>query len=440
MQINLLLSTKTSMNPQQDLHQLKNINPFLLMAGLGLSNIGSSITAFSLGVWAYKTTGTYDTYALIGVLSTLAIFLFAPFAGYVADRFDQKLILIGSDLFSMSIVFCLGLFYVADQLSVMGVAFAALGLATSAEFRFTVSGALLYSIASKEQLPRAISVQQISRGISIIGAPLLGAFFIEVMGLTSILIIDITTYMTSIALVTLLLKVSQSHDTKHTNTFWREMSAGARWLQHSEVHRKLLLIFLSFTTAMTLFNLSLTPYFLSSGTTADLGIISAALGSGILVAGFVLANFSIEKYLWQLMYGAGLLMSTIFVMWGMIDNALTHCIMIFFIGASLATIATTSQTLWQKNTPKELQGKALAVRSSITYALSPLAILVSIPLIVSFLSPIIASSPNLQLIWGNFSEHSAIGMFISCIGAMLFVLAGHSTRQQFFPKKVDAKS
>jgi MFS family permease len=428
------------MNSQQDLHRPQNIHPFMLMAGLGLSNIGSSITTFSLGVWAYKTTGTYETYALIGVLSTLAIFIFAPFAGYVADRFDRKLILIGSDLLSMSIVFCLGLFYITDQLSVIGVAFAALGLAIFAEFRFTVSGALLYSIASKEQLPRAISVQQISRGISIIGAPLLGAFFIEVMGLSSILIIDVSTYLTSIALVTFLLKVSKSHHTKHANTFWREMSAGARWLQHSKVHRKLLLIFLSFTTAMTLFNLSLTPYFLSSGTTADLGIISAALGSGILVAGFVLASFSIEKYLWQLLYGAGLLMSTILVVWGMIDNALTHCIMIVFVGASLATIATTSQTLWQINTPKELQGKALAVRSSISYALSPIAILFSMPLIVSFLSPIIASSPNLQFIWGNFSEHSAIGMFISCIGAILFVMAGYLARQQFFSQKLEVKS
>ena len=345
------------MNSRQDLHRPQNIHPFLLMAGLGLSNIGSSITTFSLGVWAYKSTGTYETYALIGVLSTLAIFIFAPFAGYVADRFDRKLILIGSDLLSMSIVFCLGLFYITDQLSVIGVAFAALGLAIFAEFRFTVSGALLYSIASKEQLPRAISVQQISRGISIIGAPLLGAFFIEVMGLSSILIIDVSTYLTSIALVTFLLKVSKSHHTKHANTFWREMSAGARWLQHSKVHRKLLLIFLSFTTAMTLFNLSLTPYFLSSGTTADLGIISAALGSGILVAGFVLASFSIEKYLWQLLYGAGLLMSTILVVWGMIDNALTHCIMIVFVGASLATIATISQTLWQITRPKSYKVK-----------------------------------------------------------------------------------
>jgi MFS family permease len=428
------------MNSEQDLHRPQNINPFLLMSGLGLSNIGSSITTFSLGVWAYKTTGTYESYALIGVLSTLAIFIFAPFAGYVADRFDQKLILIGSDLLSMSIVFCIGLFYITDQLSVMGVAFAALGLAICAEFRFTVSGALLFSIASKEQLPRAISVQQISRGISIIGAPLLGAFFIEVMGLSSILIIDVTTYMTSIALVTFLLKISKPRHTEHVNTFWREMSAGARWLHHSNVHRKLLLIFLSFTTAMTLFNLSLTPYYLSNGSTAKLGIISAALGSGILVAGFVLASFSIEKYLWQLMYGAGLLMSTIFVVWGMVDNTLTHCIMIVFVGASLATIATTSQTLWQKNTPKELQGKALAVRSSITYALSPVAILISMPLIVSFLSPIIANSPNLQIIWGNFYEHSAIGMFISCIGATLFVMAGCLARQQFFPKKIDVQS
>ena len=62
------------------------------------------------------------------------------------------------------------------------------------------------------------------------------------------------------------------------------------------------------------------------------------------------------------------------------------------------------------------------------------------PLIVSFLSPIIASSPNLQFIWGNFSEHSAIGMFISCIGAMLFVLAGYLARQQFFSQNVEVKS
>jgi hypothetical protein len=53
------------------------------------------------------------------------------------------------------------------------------------------------------------------------------------------------------------------------------------------------------------------------------------------------------------------------------------------------------------------------------------------------LSPIIANSPNLQIIWGNFYEHSAIGMFISCIGATLFVMAGCLARQQFFPKKID---
>ena len=419
------------MDSQQDPHLPKNINPLLLMAGLGLSNIGSSITAFSLGVWAYKTTGTYETYAFIGMLSTLAIFIFAPLAGYVADRFERKIILIGSDLLSISIVLFLGLFYIADQLSVIGVAFAALGLAISAEFRFTASGALLYSIASKEQLPRAISVQQISRGISMIGAPLLGAYFIEVIGLSIILIIDAITYVSSIALVICLLKLSKFQSKKHSNAFWREMTAGARWIQHSKVHRKLLLIFLSFTTAMTLFNISLTPYFLSSGTSSELGIISAALGSGILIAGFVLASFSIEKHLWQLMYGAGFLMAALFVMWGMIDNTLAHCIMIVFVGASLAAISTSSQTLLQNNTPKELQGKALAVRSSITYALSPLAILVSMPLIASFLSPIIASSPNLQSIWGNFYEHSAIGMFISFIGAMLFIMASYLASQQF---------
>jgi MFS transporter, DHA3 family, macrolide efflux protein len=413
------------MNPRQAPSQQTNMNPFLLMAGLGLSNIGSNITAFSLGVWAYKTTGTYETYAFIGMLSTLAIFIFAPIAGYVADRFDRKSILIGTDLLSMSIVVCLGLFYLGHYLSVIGVAFAALGLAISAEFRFTVSGALLHSIASKEQLPRAISVQQISRGISIIGAPLIGAYLIEVMGLSSILIIDCITYVTSIALVTWLFKVSMPPKNQRAKAFWKEMTAGARWIQHSPVHRRLLLIFICFTTAMTLFNISLTPYFLSSGTTADLGIISAALGSGILIAGFVLAGLSIANHLWQLMYGAGFLMATIFVMWGMMDSVLAHCFMIFLIGVTLATLSTSSQTLWQNSTPKELQGKALAFRSSVTYALSPIAILASMPVIASFLSPIISSSNALQWIWGNLSEHAAIGMFISFIGVMLLIMTSY---------------
>lgn len=427
---NLCDSIKVIMNSRQVPSHQQSMNPFLLMAGLGLSSIGSNITAFSLGVWAYKTTGTYETYAIIGMLSTSAIFIFAPIAGYVADRFDRKSILIGSDLFSMSTVFCLGLFDLGHHLSVIGVAFAALGLAISAEFRFTASGALLHSIASKEQFPRATSVQQISRGISIIGAPLIGAYLIEVMGLSSILIIDCITYVTSISLVAWLLKVSVSPNKKLAKAFWNEITAGARWIQHSKVHRKLLFIFLCFTTAMTLFNISLTPYFLSSGTTADLGIISAALGSGILIAGFVLASFSIAKHLWQLMYGAGFLMATIFVMWGMIDNAVAHCFMIFLVGASLATLSTSSQTLWQNNTPKELQGKVLAVRSSISYALSPVAILVSMPVVASFLSPIISSNTKLQLIWGNFSEHSAIGMFISLIGGTLLIMTSYFASHQ----------
>lgn len=421
------------MNSRQAPSNQKNMNPILLMAGLGLSNIGSNITAFSLGVWAYKTTGTYETYAFIGILSTLAIFIFAPIAGYVADRFDRKSILIGSDLLSISIVFCLGLLDLSHHLSVIVVAFAALGLAISAEFRFTASGALLHSIASKEQLPRAISVQQISRGISIIGAPLIGAYLIEAMGLSSILSIDCITYVASISLVAWLLEASVSPNKKHAKAFWNEMTAGAKWIQHSQIHRKLLLIFLCFTTAMTLFNISLTPYFLSSGTTADLGIISSALGSGILIAGFVLASLSLAKYLWQLMYGAGILMAMIFVIWGMIDNTLAHCFMIFLLGASLATLSTSSQTLWQNNTPKELQGKALAVRSSISYALSPIAILVSMPVVASFFSPIVSSSTKLQLIWGNFSEHSAIGMFISLIGGMLLITTSYFASRQFAP-------
>ncbi len=359
---------------------------------------------------------------MMGLISALSIFFFAPIAGYMADRFHKRTILVSSDAVAIAAVSALALVSYLQVLSIPVISVGVLLLSVAAEFRYTVTGALLYSIATQDQLPRALSIQQVSRGLTIVGAPLLGAMLFEVFGLGLILVIDAMTFAFSIAVV-MSLKLSKIPVAKKERVgFWSEMSAGILWVFNSRVHIRLLIIFISFTTSMTLFSAGLGPYILSTGTAADLGTISAAMGVGMLTAGIILASHSFGDKLWTLLYYAGFVFALCFVMWGIVDSRLAHCTLATIVGASLSIISTTSLSLWQANTPQELQGKVIAVRSSVMYALSPLAIFFSVPVVTSLLIPFLSKSQILQSVWGSTSQRSAIGLFISIIGMTLIAL------------------
>ena len=88
--------------------------PFLLVVAMGTSAIGSAMTAFAVGIWAFSRTGSYDAYALIGMLSTGAVLIFAPIAGYVADRFPKRRVLLCCDSIAICTVIVVGIHSVAE--------------------------------------------------------------------------------------------------------------------------------------------------------------------------------------------------------------------------------------------------------------------------------------------------------------------------------------
>ena len=293
----------------------------------------------------------------------------------------------------------------------------------AAEFRYTVTGALLYSVSSREQLSRALSLQQVFRGLSTVGAPLLGAALFDSFGLGMILVLDAVTFLICIGVV-LRMSISVSGKSTRRNGFWSEFLAGMWWVARSPLHVGLLLMLLAFATGMALFNVSFGPYILSSGTAGDLGMVAALMGAGMITAGIALTAVSIAGQLWFVLFASALVLSFSLLCWGLLDNPWAYRILAFVIGGALATLSSASQSLWQVNTPEQLQGKVLAARSQATYALSPLAILISMPVVESVLRPLISAHQTLQSLWGSPSQRSALGLFISLTGIALVLATG----------------
>lgn len=65
----------------------------ILLIGVLINSVGTGMTAFGLGVFAYQLQGTATAVALVQLCAFAPIILLAPLAGALADRFDRRLMM-----------------------------------------------------------------------------------------------------------------------------------------------------------------------------------------------------------------------------------------------------------------------------------------------------------------------------------------------------------
>jgi len=70
---------------------------FIIWIGQMISSIGSGLTAFSLGIYAFQKTQTATNYSLIILFSFLPSFILKPIGGTFADRMNRRLLMIIGD-------------------------------------------------------------------------------------------------------------------------------------------------------------------------------------------------------------------------------------------------------------------------------------------------------------------------------------------------------
>lgn len=171
----------------------------ILVSGALVSSVGSGMTAFALGAWAFITFGTASSVAVVQLCALAPIVLLGPAAGALADRHDRRLLMALGDGGSV-----LGLLVVLVAVSrpeprlpvvLVGVTVSAcLASLTEPALRATVN-----DLVPAEQYARSSGLLQLISAAKLLVSPALAGLVLPRAGIATVLWIDVSTVAVTVA-------------------------------------------------------------------------------------------------------------------------------------------------------------------------------------------------------------------------------------------------
>ncbi|MBI3429704.1 MAG: MFS transporter [Actinobacteria bacterium] len=141
----------------------------------GFSFLGSELTIFAL-VLREKESGA-ATVSVLFILGTLPFILFAPWAGLIADRFSTRRVVLTSSLIQAALIFTL------TRSGPHWLVFLTLFFSNTGGAVVNPSwGALIPTLCTKDDLPRAMGFSQSTFALAGLISPALAGFLVSTSG------------------------------------------------------------------------------------------------------------------------------------------------------------------------------------------------------------------------------------------------------------------
>lgn len=346
-----------------------------LWAGQLISLFGDRVHQIALGVMVFVTTGSPLATAFVFLSAALPNLFLSPFAGTFVDRWDNKEVLVVSDILRAAVILLIPVAAVTNILLVYPLSF--MVTAISVFFR-PARVAILPRIVEDDELITANAALWLGETIAdVIGYALAGLL---VAGLASALPLafwlDSATYLASaVLLATLVVRPAETAepDVEEGAGFFGEMRAGWEFLRHESV---LLANTLQATVAQFTLGIliALTVIYASQvfpnepvGTTAVWGFIETSIGFGNLIGGFLIGLIGARL-------AKGRMIIVGYATWGLMvflfaitDHLALALGMSFGQGVANMVFVIPSQTLFQQRTPAELMGRVVGFRFSLVF-------------------------------------------------------------------------
>ena len=382
-----------------------------------VSLFGSALTFFAINIWLTQTLYPNPdqkpmlaaALSATGLVWTLANVIFAPIAGAWADRHDRKRTMMLMDFLNgcLSVFLAFLIFTGSLQLWILLIGMTI--NAITAAFHYSAFDTSYVMIVPEKRLPRANGMMQTMYSLSNILSPALAATLIAIPALLrqggstgaigslvaglsdgTVLAISVDAVTFFIASATLLfltipsprhVETKDAKGAKKTN-LWADVKEGALYIWQ---RRPLLWLLGTFTIANLVGSmLVLQPMIIKFNLAADwsargfslesaLALLTSVGGVGGVMGGILISGWGGLKH--KRVYGvivplivSGLAMAVFgFSPWLYLSAAAAALFegMIPFMNAH-------SQTIWQIQTPRELQGRVFAVRRLIAQCSAPL--------------------------------------------------------------------
>ncbi|HWI61394.1 MAG TPA: MFS transporter [Symbiobacteriaceae bacterium] len=391
----------------------------IIWATQSVSVIGTALTLFAINIYLaqviYPLPEQKPQLAWGFMVLNLAHFIpqlvFAPLAGAWADRHDRKRTMFIADLLSCLLSAVLAYFIMQGPVGLWALAAGGVGYGILGAFHGSAFDTAYAMLVPDKQLPRANGMMQTIWSLSTIVAPGIAAFLIALPafaqrgawsgaigtflaglsdGTALTIAVDSVTFLLA-ALVLPFLNVPSPKRAdlmgatgKPKRSIWADIKEGAVYIGH---RRPLLWLLATFTVCNMLAPFGITlPLIVKFNLAADwasrgftfetaMALLNTVNSFGAVAAGVAITAIGGLKR--RRVYGVVIplgIAAAAQVAFGLTHGIYVAAGIIVLVGLAIPVANVHSQSIWQTQTPRELQGRVFAVRRVIAQAAGPLGL------------------------------------------------------------------
>ncbi|WP_088011573.1 MFS transporter [Gottfriedia acidiceleris] len=180
----------------------KNRNFMWLFTGRTISQLGTSITTFSIPWLLLELTNSAAQTGLAFAVGFIPYLLFSLPAGVWADQYNRKTLMIMADSCRMLLLLSIPLMHLySGEIPIFLLYFAQAGVSVFSAIFDASYGACLPNIVNRSQLQEGNSALQMGFSLSRIGGPIVAGLLISILGAANTISLDVLSYVISILTV-----------------------------------------------------------------------------------------------------------------------------------------------------------------------------------------------------------------------------------------------
>lgn len=339
----------------------------ILVTGRMLSSIGSGLTDFGLAIYVLALTGSVMATSIVSICAFLPSILLAPLGGVLADHYDRRVMMILGELFSgLGLVLCL----VAIMSKNPSIAMICLGVGVSSLFRALMEPAFKATITdllSEEDFARAGGMVQIANNAKLLISPALAGLLLQITTVSTLIMIDIFTLLTTVITITVVKKGLVTKPTKNAGLgILREIREGISAIRGESGIVAMIMIMTFAVFCLGFVQILSKPLILAFAGKTELGILTTVSAMGMMAGSIVISCMkNVKSYVKMLSFGL-LGCGIFFALLGIKENLFFIATFGFLMFLFMPAIQIGAEVLIRTNLANEVQGRAFGLISLIT--------------------------------------------------------------------------
>ncbi|MGI2328879.1 MFS transporter [Planococcus sp. YIM B11945] len=356
-----------------------------------ISTFGSSVYAFGISLYVLSITGSAANFAVNLICSILPRSLLAPFAGYAADNYSKKMLVVVSQLASALAVSGLLVYSLLNGMSLVAVYATTALISISSMLSSVTFSSSIANLIDPDRIQKAMGFNQSAMSLASIGGPVIGGMLFGFVSMNVFLLIQIAAYSLAVLLEAtmnfkLFTNATKAVAGEAKKSVVKGMKEGFAYLKTNRVIMVIVTtaIGLNFFFSALMIGLPFIAVQQLKIEATHFGVIEAMVAVGMLVASVYFSMRKEVKFPLLFSKRAILAMSVILAAVALplvfnlsyIFNVALLILLMFAFGVSNVFVNTPIGVMMQKDIDEEYRGRVFGILESMAMAMMPLGYLI----------------------------------------------------------------